>query len=409
MKLISMLPFFLITTTIIILLYLYIGYRFINFFNISSKLNTAIWIGILFLVLLPIISTILKGGGYSGYILDVMNWTGYVFWGFISLLVILMLLRDSGILLYKGYNKISADKNFIVKQEDIKDKVDSDKRDTLKLATNFFLLLLTTSATGYGVYNVLKYPILKKIKIKSKKLNGIKKPLRITQFSDLHVSSTIGKNYVEKVVSLINSTNPDIIAFTGDLADGSTSELREKCLPLKNLKSKYGTYFVTGNHEYYSGIEDWEPFLRDEIGFKILNNENEIITLDNEDDNSYEIVIAGVPDFRANRVYPKHNSNPIKAIADIQDKSKSLKILLAHQPKSVFEAAKAGYDIQLSGHTHGGQYFPLNMLVKIDQPYNIGLHQHDKNLQIYVNSGTGYWGPPMRIGTESEISVIEVS
>ena len=405
MKFISILPFILIVATILIFTYLYVGYRFINFFNISSKLNTAIWIGILILVLFPIISSILKMSGLSGYIPDVMSWVGFVFWGFISLLLILMVIRDSGILLYNGFNKISTktiSKNEV--QVSSENNIDLDKRNSLKLASNLFILFLASSATGYGIYNILKFPSLKKVKIKSDKLNGIKKPLRITQFSDLHVGSTIGKEYVEKVVELINGTDPDIVVFTGDLADGSVAELRDKCLPLKQLKSRFGSYFVTGNHEYYSGIEDWEPFIKNELDFTILNNEHEAI---NFDDN-VSIVLAGVPDFRANRVYPKHNSDPSKAIEGISD-DKLLKILLAHQPKSVFAAAKAGYDIQLSGHTHGGQYFPLNKLVKLDQPYNIGLHKHDDNLQIYVNSGTGYWGPPLRIGTESEISVIEIS
>ncbi len=395
-----MLPFVLIVATILISIYFYIGHRFINLFNISEKLNKWLWIGILVIVLLPIVSGILKVLGFTGRIPDLMNWIGFVFWGFTSLLLILLVIRDSGFLLYKGFSKVSA----IKVVSSIDNHVNLKKRDSLKLASNFFILLLVTSATGYGVYNVLKFPILKRVKIKSKKLKDIKKSLKITQFSDLHVSSTIGKKYVEKTVELINSTNPDIIAFTGDLADGSVAELREKCLPLKNLKSKYGKYFVTGNHEYYSGIEDWEPFIRNELGFTILNNENELISLE---ENSFDIILAGVPDYRANRVYPKHNSDPAKSIKGVS--KESLKILLAHQPKSVLDAAKAGFDIQLSGHTHGGQYFPLNTLVKLDQPYNIGLHQHDENLQIYVNSGTGYWGPPMRIGTESEISVIEIS
>jgi len=327
-----------------------------------------------------------------------MNWIGFVFWGFVSLLLILMIIRDSGLLFYKGYNKVSN--KIIVNKEQL---VDIEKRNTIKLASNFFILLLASSATGYGVYSIFKNPIIKKIKIKSNKLNGISKPIRITQFSDLHISSTIGKKYVTKVVELINSTNPDIIAFTGDLVDGSITELKEKCFPLKNLRSKLGTYFVTGNHEYYSGIKEWEPFIKDQLGFTILNNENETINFEDK----YDITIAGVPDFRANRVYSKHISDPIKAISGAPDNS--LKILLAHQPKSVYDAAKAGFDIQLSGHTHGGQYIPLNYLVKLDQPYNVGLYNHNENLQIYVNSGTGYWGPPLRIGTDSEISVIDIN
>ena len=399
-----MLSFVLIVTSVIVLAYLYIGYRFVNYFNLSVKLNSSIWILILILVLFPIISAILKVIGITGFIPDIMNWIGFVFWGFISLLLILMLVRDSGILLYKGIDKISSK---IISKNSIElkasENIDMEKRESIKFISNVFILLLASSSTGYGVYNVLRYPSLKKIKIKTKKLKGIKKPLKITQFSDLHVSSTIGKKYVEKVVELINSTDPDIIVFTGDLADGSVRDLRGKCLPLKNLKCKYGLYLVTGNHEYYSGIEDWEPFIKNELSFTILNNENVSIQLEEK----FNIILAGVPDYKANSVYPRHNSNPAKAIEGVTDNP--LKILLAHQPKSVFDAAKAGYDIQLSGHTHGGQYFPLNMLVKIDQPYNIGLHKHNDNMQIYVNSGTGYWGPPLRIGTESEISVIEIS
>jgi hypothetical protein len=160
-----------------------------------------------------------------------------------------------------------------------------------------------------------------------------------------------------------------------------------------------GNYFVTGNHEYYSGVMEWIEQIR-RLGFSVLINEHRIITREKR-----KMLLAGVTDYREGRMLPGHQSDPHKAMKAAP--KTDVKILLAHQPKNIFDAARAGYDLQISGHTHGGQFFPWNLLVGFSQPYVSGLHTH-QNTRIYVSRGTGYWGPPLRVGSPSEITLIKL-
>ncbi|MDZ7307792.1 MAG: metallophosphoesterase [candidate division KSB1 bacterium] len=219
------------------------------------------------------------------------------------------------------------------------------------------------------------------------------------QISDLHVGDTITAAFVKKVVAAVNRLAPDVIVFTGDLADGGVAHLREDVAPLAQLSSRYGKFHVTGNHEYYSGAEAWLAEAR-RLGFTVLLNEHRVVT-----HGSSRVLIAGVPDFGAGPFVPHHDSNPAQALANAPPAE--LKILLAHQPRSIFAAARAGFDLQLSGHTHGGQFFPWNFLVPLQQPYVSGLHRHG-NTWIYVSNGTGYWGPPIRLGAPAEVTVIKL-
>ena len=221
--------------------------------------------------------------------------------------------------------------------------------------------------------------------------------MTIAQISDLHVGPTIKEGYVEGVVEKVNRLNPDIIAVTGDLVDGSVEYLAKHVEPLKDLHGKIGKYFVTGNHEYYSGVDQWLD-KTDQLGLTNLIDSHEVITKGNG-----TITLGGVTDFRSSSIKPEHKSDAVKAFTGAPiDKPK---ILLAHQPWSIFNAHKAGTDLQLSGHTHGGQFWPFVYAVRMANPYTPGLHDHD-GTWIYVNRGTGYWGPPLRLGVESEITLV---
>jgi len=182
------------------------------------------------------------------------------------------------------------------------------------------------------------------------------------------------------------------------LVDGSVESLHADVAPLKNLNSNYGTYFVTGNHEYYSGVLDWVEYLKS-LGIHVLINEHQLIQ-----HNHSKVVIAGICDYSAGQFIRQHAPNPELALAGTGTLD-ALKIMLAHQPRSAAEIAKTGAHVQLSGHTHGGQFWPWNFFVKLQQPYNVGLHKLN-NLWIYINRGTGYWGPPKRLGKRSEITLI---
>lgn len=226
-----------------------------------------------------------------------------------------------------------------------------------------------------------------------KSMNG----LTIVQISDLHVGPTIRRDVVDALVDRVNALHPDIVVLTGDLVDGSVAALGPEMTGFRRLKSRHGTFFVTGNHEYYSGVDDWLMWWRQQ-GVTVLRNER--VTIGSGAD---AIELAGVDDWQAERFGNGHGHDMAKAMAN-RDPDRTV-ILLAHQPKSIVEAAAHGVSLQLSGHTHGGQLWPFSYLVGLQQPYVAGLALHEKTW-IYVSRGTGFWGPPMRLGAPSELTRI---
>jgi predicted MPP superfamily phosphohydrolase len=221
----------------------------------------------------------------------------------------------------------------------------------------------------------------------------------IAQVTDLHVGPTIKGDYVQRVVDRVNSLEADMVALTGDLVDGTVRALAPHTAPLAFLQSRYGTYAVTGNHEYYSGAPAWIAELR-RLGVNVLLNEHVVI-----EHGAARLALAGVTDFSAHHFDPAHRSDAHVALAGAP--ADAMKVMLAHQPRSAAGANQAGAHLQLSGHTHGGQFWPWNHFVRLQQPFTAGLHRLDR-MWIYISRGTGYWGPPMRFGSPSEITRIRL-
>ena len=190
-----------------------------------------------------------------------------------------------------------------------------------------------------------------------------------------------------------------MVAITGDVVDGSVRDLAHHTEPLARLESRHGTYVVTGNHEYYSGAHEWIRELR-RLGTRVLLNEHVVL-----DHDGAKLAVAGVTDYSAHHFDPSHKSDPHAAVAGAP--SDALKVLLAHQPRSASVAAEAGYHLQLSGHTHGGQFWPWNFFVRLQQPFTAGLNRLGR-MWVYINRGAGYWGPPMRFGVPSEITLLRL-
>ncbi len=225
--------------------------------------------------------------------------------------------------------------------------------------------------------------------------------LTIAQITDLHVGPTIRAREVRRVVEQTNALRPDLVAITGDLVDGSVRELGAAVGHLAALRARHGVFFVTGNHDYYSGVGPWVHELR-RLGIRVLRNERVAIG-----DAGASLDLAGVDDWSAGRFGGGHGVDLPRALAG-RDPERSL-VLLAHQPRGVAAAIRSGVELQLSGHTHGGQLFPFNLLVSAAYPYVKGLYAHDeagRRGHVYVSRGTGYWGPPMRLGSPPEIAKI---
>jgi len=273
--------------------------------------------------------------------------------------------------------------------------ISQNRREVLKKSLDYIALAGAIGITGRAIYEA-KTIELEKVDIK---LKNLKKSYSIVQLSDVHIGGIIDKEFIKKMVERVNNLNPDIVVITGDLVDISLKYAMPALNELKNLNTQYGTYFIIGNHEYHHGLEDIIKTINS-LGIKTLENENLYI---GEKNNGFNLL--GVYDYfgyRLNHYKPDLN----KALDGIDKNSPS--ILLAHQPIFIKEV-KSDIDLVLSGHTHGGQLYPFRALVKIVQPYIAGLYQHNKNTQIYVNKGTGFWGPPMRLGASSEITYITIS
>jgi predicted MPP superfamily phosphohydrolase len=218
----------------------------------------------------------------------------------------------------------------------------------------------------------------------------------IAQISDIHVGPTIKRLYLKRIVDAVNKLGADMVAVTGDLVDGSVHDLAGHVAPLSALVSTHGTFFVTGNHEYYSGAPAWVRELR-RLGLHVLMNEHVVL-----EHGGSALLVGGVTDFSAHHFDPAQRSDPQAALSGAPDHA-ATRVLLAHQPRSAEAAERAGFQLQLSGHTHGGQFFPWNFFVRLQQPFTSGLHRLRK-LWVYTSRGTGYWGPPKRFGAPSEIT-----
>lgn len=275
-----------------------------------------------------------------------------------------------------------------------------DRRLFLQRAFGFAAIGSAATLSAASLWNGLRPVAVKSFPVTIAKLPAARSGFKIAQITDLHIGPMINGDWLRDVVQKVNALNVDMVALTGDLVDGSVQDLSPHTEPLRDLRAKHGVFFVTGNHEYYSGADEWIAHLKT-LGVRVLRNER--VTL-YDDNNANPIDIAGVDDF-ASHSFPGHGPDLPKALVG-RDTNRPI-ILLAHQPAAIREAATHNVDLQLSGHTHGGQIWPWNYFVYIQQPYVSGLHKHpNSDSQIYVSDGTGYWGPPMRLGTSAEITEI---
>jgi predicted MPP superfamily phosphohydrolase len=311
---------------------------------------------------------------------DRLAWAGLLAMGSFSSLLVLTVLRDVALVVVRALGRVAP----------------SLAWPAADAWTAAAVPLLALAFTLVGLYNARRRARVRDVDVPIDGLPHALHGFTIAQVSDLHVGPTIRRRYVEAVVDAVNALDADVIALTGDLVDGQVGELAAHTAPLRRLTARHGAFAVTGNHEYYSGVTAWVAELR-RLGLNVLMNEHVIIQ-----HGGAPLLLAGVTDFGAHHFHASHRSDPKGALAGAPSHAR-VRVLLAHQPASAAAARDAGFDLQLSGHTHGGQFFPWNHFVRFWQPFTAGLHRLG-TLWVYVSRGTGYWGPPKRLGAPSEIT-----
>lgn len=378
----------------------YISRRLFGSLHLNARQKRFVQLGILSIIAAVPVSITLRRYGFENALVDFFSWLGYIGLGFFSFIFTFMVIRDISLIVIRGYSRFKKQMSTSNPKELEKEALpDLSKRNFLINSVNTGIFAASGVFAGYGYANATQIPDVKIVEIPVLDLPKALHGYRIVQLTDIHVSPTIKRPFIEAIVARANSLRPDMIALTGDLVDGSVERLRYDVAPLAELQAVDGRFFVTGNHEYYSGVDSWVAHV-ETLGFQVLLNQNHLI-----ERGGARILVGGVTDYRGGRFDARHHSDPLKAMQNAPDSD--YKILLAHQPKNIFQAAEAGFDLQISGHTHGGQFFPWNLFVGLTQPYILGLNQY-KRTKIYVSRGTGYWGPPMRLGAPSEITLLKL-
>ncbi len=371
---------FVLPVFILGFLHAYIGWRTLPDLPVGPEFRLA---GVLFLtvswglLLLGLIARSIARRQWSDRIYAAALFTA----GLFSSLLVLTLLRD--VVLLVAWLPLSA-----------------EHLQLLETASAVVVVGLTVFATVVGYANARRRARVTHVEIPLHNLPGGLNGFTIAQISDIHVGPTIKRGYVDAIVDAVNALDADLIAVTGDLVDGPVRDLAPHTAPLARLRARHGTFFVTGNHEYYSGEAAWTAELK-RLGLQVLQNEHVVLQ-----HGGVPLVIAGVTDYSSHHFNAAQRSDPVVAVAGAPSNA-GAKILLAHQPRSAAAAAEAGFDLQLSGHTHGGQFWPWTLFVRLQQPFTAGLHRLN-NLWVYISRGTGYWGPPNRFGVPSEITLLRL-
>lgn len=313
---------------------------------------------------------------------ELLHAAGYLCMGWLNFFIIILLVRDLLLAVTAGL-------------------MDAPRIHGLLEDGGARLVFLTSfGALGIGLLAAFRGPHVRHVRIPIEGLDPRLDGLRIAQISDLHVGPTIGALYVRRVVTLANRLNPDLIALTGDIVDGSVEGLAHQVSPLADLAPKERVFLVLGNHDYYSGAAAWVAHFR-RLGLRVLLNEHAEV-----DHGGAPVVVGGVTDPAA-RLF-RGSQEPRPDLASAPEFGPAFRLLLAHNPKLAPLAEKAGFDLQLSGHTHAGQFFPWTLVVRwVHAPHVAGLSRQGR-LKVYVNAGTGTWGPPVRFGTEPELTLLQL-
>jgi predicted MPP superfamily phosphohydrolase len=363
-----------------VLLHIYVGLRIIPDLPIDTAGR---WLAVLWLVLscLLIPLGMLARTIERQPLADRLAWVGLLAMGFFSSLLVLTFARDLAMASLLTVDAIWPH---------------AIPLTTWRMDSAAAVPLLALLSTTVGLINARRRARVVTIDVPIDDLPAALDGFTIVQISDIHVGPTIKRRYVDAIVDAVNRLKPDLIAVTGDVVDGSVPQLRDHTRPLSRLSARHGAFLVTGNHEYYAGADAWiDEFRR--LGLHVLLNEHVVV-----EHGGARAVIAGVTDYSAAHFDPAHRSDPAAALAGAPG-DVLIKVLLAHQPRSAEAAAEAGFTLQLSGHTHGGQFFPWNFFVRLQQPFTAGLARLN-GLWVYTSRGTGYWGPPKRLGAPSEIT-----
>jgi uncharacterized protein len=370
------LPFY----SILLLLHTYIGWRLLPDmpFGVAGTAVMVLWL-VASVVVIPRAMVWRRAEGQP--VSDRLVWAGLLALGSFSSLLVLTFLREVGLLVALAMSP---------------SLLEASRLPTIRTYSAAAVPILAGLLTLVGLINARRRARVRSVDVPIADLPAALHGFTIAQISDIHIGPTIKRGYVDAIVDAVNALEADMIAVTGDLVDGSVRQLSHHTEPISRLSARHGAYFVTGNHEYYAGVHGWVIELR-RLGLHVLMNEHVVLQHDGAD-----VVVAGVTDYGAHHFDESHRSDPSAALARAPADA-SVKVLLAHQPRSAFEAAPAGFHLQLSGHTHGGQFLPWNFFVRLQQPFTAGLHRLG-SLWVYTSRGTGYWGPPKRLGAPSEIT-----
>lgn len=378
----SILIFLTIITTVSTLAHVYVYRRLAHDPDFERPTKRLIGGVIAFLAILPMVG-ILAGRLGSREVAAPFVWAGMIWMGTLFFMLVSLFVLDLG--------KLAAR---IARRKPL----DEDRRRFMSRVLAAVATAATMTLGARALYEGLARVRVERVRVPLAKLSADMSGYKIVQLTDVHVGPTIGRDFIAEIVSQVNALAADMVVITGDLVDGSVEELRVHAAPLADIRARDGVFFVTGNHEYYSGADEWLAHLTT-LGIRPLRNERVAIGGETGFD------LAGVDDFRSKRFGKGHGADLPKALLG-RDTSRPV-VLLAHQPKQAIEAARLGVDLQLSGHTHGGQLRPFDLFVHLDQPFVVGLEKL-RETYVYVSKGTGYWGPPMRLGVPAEITEIEL-
>lgn len=340
------------------------------------------WLITAALIVLPIFSALAYRAGFIG-IDSFWQWTGMIAMGLASILFFATLAGDLVRLGGSGARLLAGDGSPETRA--------SISRRADRVAA---LGALTAALLTAGGLFVAWRPVVVREEIRIPDLDPRLDGMRIALLSDIHIGPLVSRTFASHVTAMTNSLEPDLIAIAGDLVDGTPRVLRDHVAPLGGMRARLGVFYVTGNHEYYWDAEGWIREVR-RLGWTVLEDEHRVLDLGGAD-----LVIGGVHDLRAASTIPSHRGDPAVALDGAPPDL--FTILLTHQPQSGRGASSLGVDLQLAGHTHGGQYFPFSLIVHLFQPMVRGLHLENE-MRIYITPGTGFWGPPNRLGSRGRI------